>query len=292
MFAEEWPLMLFTLLTQLAVGSFFMLVLIRTLLVKTGKTEANHAIEFGVKAVGITMGIALIFSLFHLGTPSGAYRSIFNLGASWLSREILTAGGFFALTILTYFQLKKGNYNSALGWVSSFVGLAAIFSMASIYATSIRPAWDNFNTYLAFYGTTFLFGCIGATLCVLFRRDGVKLSEEMVSVLKKVSVISLAAVAAPLVYLPIYLSALNGGSSAAMASAEMLSGTYAFTLVIRWILSIAGGIVLAYFAFKLSKQQPVSANLIYLAFVGVLVGEFIGRYVFYASAVSIMIGLQ
>jgi len=32
MFAEEWPLMMFTLLTQLAVGSFFMLVLIRSYL--------------------------------------------------------------------------------------------------------------------------------------------------------------------------------------------------------------------------------------------------------------------
>ncbi|HZK85300.1 MAG TPA: DmsC/YnfH family molybdoenzyme membrane anchor subunit [Desulfosporosinus sp.] len=32
MFAEEWPLMMFTLFAQLAVGSFLFLILIRTML--------------------------------------------------------------------------------------------------------------------------------------------------------------------------------------------------------------------------------------------------------------------
>jgi anaerobic dimethyl sulfoxide reductase subunit C (anchor subunit) len=292
MFAEEWPLMMFTLLTQLAVGSFLMLVLIRTLLVKTIKQEANQFIQFGTKAVGIVMGIALVFSLFHLGTPTGAYRSILNLGSSWLSREILTAGGFFGLWFLTYTQLKKGNFNSILGWITAIIGLLAIYCMASIYATSVRPAWDNANTYLAFYGTTLLFGSVGATLSLLLGNKGMKVSDELGSILKKVSIIGLAAVIIPLVYLPVYISGLNGSGSAAMASAQMLSGTYAFTLIIRWILSVAGGILLTYFIFRQSNRQPASANLIYLAFAGVFIGEFIGRYVFYASAVSIMIGLN
>lgn len=292
MFAEEWPLMMFTLLTQLAVGSFFILVLVRSLLVKTEQKEANQFIQFGVKAVGMTMGIALVFSLFHLGTPSGAYRSILNLGSSWLSREILTAGGFFVLWFVTYLQLRKGSYSSVLSWITSLVGLLAIYSMGSIYATSVRPAWDNANTYLAFYGTTFLFGSVGATLSLFCNKKGTNLSDESVSTLKKVSIAGLAAVIIPLVYLPVYIASLNGGNSAAMASAQMLSGTYALMLVVRWILSVAGSILLAYFISKLSKKQPVSGNMLYLAFVAVILGEFIGRYVFYASAVSIMIGLK
>lgn len=291
MFAEEWPLMMFTLLTQLAVGSFLILVLIRSLL-KTEQKEANQLLLFGVKAVGVTMGIALVFSLFHLGTPSGAYRSILNLGSSWLSREILTAGGFFVLWFVTYLQLRKGSYSSVLGWITSFVGLLAIFSMGSIYATSIRPAWDNANTYLAFYGTTVLFGSVGATLSLLGSKKGMNLSSETLSTLKKVGIIGLAAVIIPLVYLPLYVASLKGGNSAAVASAQMLSGTYGFVLALRWILSAAGGILLAYFISKLNKKKVVSVNLIYVAFAAVLVGEFIGRYVFYASAVSIMVGLQ
>lgn len=292
MFAEEWPLMMFTLLTQLAVGSFVMLVLIRSLLGKTESKEANQLLQFGVKAVGVTMGIALVFSLFHLGTPSGAYRSILNLGSSWLSREILTAGGFFALWIVTYLQLRKGSYSSLLGWMTSIVGLLAIFCMGSIYATSIRPAWDSANTFLAFYGSTFLFGSVGATLSLLRGKSGMNLSGESLSTLKKVSIIGLAAVVLPLVYLPLYISSLNGGNSAAVASAQMLSGTYGVVLALRWILSAAGGILLAYFISKLNKKKVVSVNLIYVAFAAVIVGEFIGRYVFYASAVSIMVGLK
>lgn len=292
MFAEEWPLMIFTLLTQLAVGSFFMLVLVRSLLVKTEQKEANQFIQFGVTAVGLTMGIALVFSLFHLGTPSGAFRSILNLGSSWLSREILTAGGFFVLWFVTFLQLRKGNYSSALGWITSFVGILAIYSMGSIYATSVRPAWDNAHTYLAFYGTTFLFGSVGATLSLFLSKKGTSLSDESLNTLKKVSIVSLVAVIIPLIYLPVYISSLKGGNSAAMASAQMLSGTYALTLAVRWILSVAGGILLAYFISKLSKKQPVSGNMLYLAFAAIILGEFIGRYVFYASAVSIMIGLK
>jgi len=292
MFAEEWPLMMFTLLTQLAVGSFFMLVLIRSLLVKTEQKEANQFLQFGVKAVGVTMGIALVFSLFHLGTPSGAYRSILNFGSSWLSREIITAGGFFVLWFITFLQLKKGSYSGVLGWITSLVGLLAIYSMASIYATSIRPAWDNANTYLAFYGTTFLFGSVGATLSLLCGKKGMNFSDESLSALKKVSIIGLVAVIIPLIYLPLFISSLNGGNSAAIASAQLLSGAYAFPLAFRWILSVVGGILLAYFISKLSKKQAVSGNMLYLAFATIILGEFIGRYVFYASAVSIMVGLQ
>ena len=94
MFAEEWPLMMFTLVSQLAIGSFLMLVLVRSLLTKQDPQGAAKLTNPGFKAVGVLMVVALLLSLFHLGTPTGAYRSILNLKSSWLSREILTAGGF------------------------------------------------------------------------------------------------------------------------------------------------------------------------------------------------------
>lgn len=292
MFAEEWPLMTFTLFTQLAVGSFFMLALVRTLITKGEEAEANRWIQLGVKTAGGFALIGLILSLFHLGTPLGAYRSILNLGSSWLSREIITAGGFFVLLLITYSQLRKGSFNKVLAWITAIVGLLAIYSMASIYAGSIRPAWDNFNTYVAFYGTTFLFGSVGATLLLLIGKKEVSLSAESLSALKKASFFALAAAIIPLIYLPLYLSSLNGGGSAAAASAQMLTGSYAFPLAVRWILSLGGAGLLTYFIMKLGKKQAGSFNMLYLAFGAVLLGEFIGRYVFYASAVSIMIGLQ
>lgn len=97
MFAEEWPLLMFTLFMQLAVGSYIFLVIIRSLTIKTDKEKSLKMTKTGMTLVGPTIIIALILSVFHLGSPFEAYRSIGNLGSSWLSREILLSGMFFAL---------------------------------------------------------------------------------------------------------------------------------------------------------------------------------------------------
>ncbi|MHB8074094.1 dimethyl sulfoxide reductase anchor subunit family protein [Desulfosporosinus fructosivorans] len=291
MFAEEWPLMMFTLLSQMAVGTYFILILVRSILSAKNSQVANQITKSGVAVVGPLMAIALIFSLFHLGSPLGAYRSISNLGSSWLSREIVTAGGFFVLWAIGYYLEKKGKSGSALSLITVLFGFAAIFSMASIYATSVRPAWADVNTYIAFFGTTLLFGTAGALASIVYGMKGSTVSAEVTDSLKKISYLGIAALAVQLVYLPFYISGLGSAGSAAMASAELLKDSYSMTMIFRWIVSIAGGMLLLYAVFKGGKGT-IPANTVYLALGVVIVGEFIGRYVFYASAVSIMVGLK
>jgi anaerobic dimethyl sulfoxide reductase subunit C (anchor subunit) len=292
MFAEEWPLMMFTLISQLAIGSFILLVLVRSMLARKDARTAKQLTRFGFLAVGPLMALALVFSLFHLGTPTGAYRSILNLGSSWLSREILTAGGFFVLWFISYKAYQKENGGNSLGWITSLVGLLAIYSMASIYVSSIRPAWDNANTYVSFFGTTFALGCLGAAGLITYGAKGNELSHETLLLLKKVSLVSVAAVILPLLYLPVFISGLGSGVAAAQASAELLSGSYAIVLVTRGILSLFGAGLLFYGIGKAANMRSVPTHLVYTALILVIVGEFIGRYVFYASAVSIMIGMN
>lgn len=292
MFAEEWPLMMFTLISQLAIGSFILLVLVRSLLAQIDAPSAKRLTSFGFLAVGPIMALALIFSLFHLGTPMGAYLSILNLGSSWLSREILTAGGFLVLWFVSYKGYQKENAGSALGWITSLVGLAAIFSMASIYGNSVRPAWDNANTYIGFFGTTFALGSLGAASFISFGAKGSALSAETIALIKRVSLIGAVAVILPLIYLPVFISGLGNGVGAAQASGQLLAGSYAFTLVARGVLSLIGAGLLYFGLSKATTTKLIPTNLIYLAFVMVVAGEFIGRYVFYASAVSIMIGMK
>lgn len=292
MFAEEWPLMMFTLISQLAIGSFIILVLVRAHYNRKDAKLGKELTDFGFKFVGPLTALALIFSLFHLGTPMGAYRSIFNLDSSWLSREILTAGGFFVLWFVTYKAYQKENSGIALGAITSIVGLAAIFSMASIYATSIRPAWSNVNTYVAFYGATFALGSLGAVSLIGYGAKGKTFSDETVSLLKKVCLIGIIAVVLPLVYLPVFISGLGNGGVAAQASAQLLGGSYVLPLIFRGAMSLIGAGLLYYGLGKVAQTKSLPANLVYLAFALVIVGEFIGRYVFYASAVSIMIGMN
>ena len=218
MFSEEWPLMMFTLFSQLAVGTYLILILVRAAMKGKNSQVANQITRNGVTMVGPIMAIALILSVFHLGTPLGAYRSISNLGSSWLSREIVTAGGFFVLWAINYYFERKRKIGSALSWIAALFGLAAIFSMASIYATSVRPAWTNINTYIAFYGTTLLFGAAGALASIVYGLKGTKVSAEVTNTLKKISFVAIAALAIQLIYLPIYISGLGHDGSAARKS--------------------------------------------------------------------------
>jgi len=293
MFAEEWPLMMFTLFSQLAVGSFVILMLMRTLLGQKEPVVGNQLTDQGIKQVGWVMALALAFSLFHLGTPSGAYRSIYHLATSWLSREILTAGGFFVLWFISQAFLRKGKFSQALGWVTALVGLAAIYSMASIYATSIRPAWTNSNTYLAFYGATFAMGTAGALSFVTFACKGREVSKETLSFVRKISGITLVSVLLMLLYLPMMISSLSGGGAAAQASAKLLTGSYMVPLVLRGILSIGGALLLSLRLGKSGEMaNALSPQSIYLALLLIFIGEIVARYVFYATAVSITVGMM
>ncbi|WP_434512226.1 dimethyl sulfoxide reductase anchor subunit family protein [Desulfitobacterium sp. AusDCA] len=291
MFAEEWPLMMFTLFSQLAIGSFVILFLIHTLLSKKDAQNANALTQKGIENVGWIMALALVFSLFHLGTPTGAYRSIYHLASSWLSREILTAGGFFVLWFITRYALKKGKSAAVLGWITAIAGIAAIYSMASIYATSIRPSWMNPNTYVAFFGATFAMGTAGALSFMAIDAKKAQFSAETLSLLKKISLIAGVGVLIQLLYLPVLISSLNNGGTAAQASAHLLSGSYLVPLVLRGIISLIGAALL-YLALSSSAKgvRSISSQKIYMGLLLMFVGEFVARYVFYGTAVSIMIG--
>lgn len=292
MFAEEWALMMFTLLSQLAIGTFIILTAVQTMLAqKAGEKTALELTRFGFLAVGPVMALALIFSLFHLGSPAIAFRAISNLGSSWLSREILFAILFLVLWFAAYSTLRKGKTVNILGWITSVAGVVTVYSMAGIYAASVRPAWANVNTYFAFFGTMLLFGVLGTTAAVVFSRKGATLNVETIDVLQKTSWVAFIGIAVQLIYLPVFLTGLASGGTAAQASAGLMAGAYAFPEVLRWALSIAGGILLVYaFAKQRKSGQALPANLVYLGLSAVLVGEFIGRYIFYATAVSIMVG--
>lgn len=288
-FAEEWPLMTFTLLAQLSIGTFIILMVIKAL-IGNQDAQASKALRFGFTMVGPITLLALIFSVFHLGDPLGAPRSILNLASSWLSREILTTGGFFALWIVFWWLSRKGKESNALGWVTALVGLAAIFSMCHIYSSSVRPAWANMNTYVAFYGATFAMGVLGAVSVFVLGMKG-SFSEAVTKALIKLSYVSVAAVVLPLIYFPIYLSGLKADGATGEASAQILTGSMGL-LIFRVILSVIGVVLLVYLLKKQeNKAQSFPVSVILLALVLVVAGEFMGRYLFYACGISPIIGI-
>ena len=290
MFAEEWPLMMFTLISQLAIGSFIMLAVIRFSLNKHDATMAAKLTNPGFKAVGVIMSLALLLSVLHLGAPMGAYRSVLNLRFSWLSREIMTAGGFLFFWFLSYRAYQKETAGNGLAWVTSLLGLFVVLSMSNIYSHSIRPAWTNANTYIAFFSATFTLGSLGAAAFIVYGAKGAELTSAVIDQLKKMSLIAGAAIILPLLYLPIYISSLANGNAAAQQSVQLLTGSYQFLLTLKGVLSLAGAGIISYAIWRAGNDTQ--QRWVYLAFILVMIGEFLGRFVFYGSAVSMTIGLN
>lgn len=291
MFSGEWPLLMFTLLSQLAIGSFVLLLGVQYILQKQNNQLANDTTRWGMMMVGPVMALALILSLFHLGKPFSAYLSITNLATAWLSREILTAGGFFVLWVAYYYLFRKNKPSLVLGGITAIFGLAAVYSMANIYSNSINPAWIDPNTQITFFATTFVLGVIGTSVSVLHTNRDCQLSIELAGILKKLAIVAVLAALIPLLYLPVFIANLSAGGDAALASANLIGQTYAFQLILRWVLSLAGlGVLFCTFYRKYREKQKISFAPLALAFALVLAGEFLGRYIFYATAVAFIIG--
>ena len=83
--------------------------------------------------------------------------------------------------------------------------------------------------------------------------------------------------------LPLYMAYLG---SAALGSLKLMTGMYGSSLVMRLVLVFAGAGVLAAYLYRAASsagKEQLMATLVYSAFVLVLVGEVMGRFLFYAT---------
>ncbi|WP_280769692.1 dimethyl sulfoxide reductase anchor subunit family protein [Salipaludibacillus daqingensis] len=292
MFYQEWPLILFTLLGQLAVGTFLLLMIARTVLSKKDNQGLSRQwTKNGFLAVAVTMAVGIGLSMFHLGAISNAINTLSNFGSSWLSREIVFSGMFLALVGATFLMDHYKKNITAVGWITAVVGIVAVYSMASVYTTTIIPAWSHVNTYVAYFGTTMVYGIVGVIACMLLLSKGQKLQPSCLTFLRYLSIAAMVVVILQLAFLPAYFTSLAGSGIAGQASLQLMFDSYAFTMVLRWLLTLAGGglflFVFYRFAGNLSTKTPA---LIYLAISLIVIGEFMGRYLFYAAGIPMQIG--
>ena len=285
--AEEWQLLLFTLMMQAAVGIFLFVVIIRGL-PKLDMKFRQSITRTGLLLTGPLVVVGILLSALHLGDPFGAYRSIMNVGSSWLSREILFTGLFFAMWLVAFILDRRGKWNQAFGWLTVIVGAGAIVSMASIYATSIIPAWSDFNTYLSFFGTAVFFGAVMTVVMILRSKE--EKTEQVHGLLKSIAVAASIVLVVQLMYVPIFLSGLSTAGVAGNASLELFAGEHIWSMVIRWGLSLAGIGLIVFALFKNRLIQTKHYALFYAAFAMIIAGETLGRFIFYATGVPMMIG--
>lgn len=297
---SELPLILFTLLSQMAVGSFVVLGVVQVVARrKHDAATVDRLTDSALYAIGPVMVAALAVSMIHLGNPMNALNVLRGLGSSWLSMEILLGCTFTGLgaafAVCQWRHWFSPLLRQVLAGVTALVGLAFVWATAHVYLIPTVPAWDSWTTPVAFYATTFLLGClaVGAafvTVHAVRRSRGTAADPALAglirSSLRGIGVASIALLAVELVVLPVWTLGLatDGGAAAATSADALMAGGGAW-LIVRLVLAVLGAGVLGFFLYRVASKGAERVLLVTAssAFVLVLVAETLGRIQFFDS---------
>lgn len=276
----EFPLVLFTVLGQWAIGLAFMITIIEYLIPKTINANNEKQLRIGGMVVLPLVALGLIFSVFHLGQPLSAFKALMNLGVAKLSMEILFFGfvGVLAL-IYSYMWWKTPNNTSRkiVGAALSLVGIAAIVVSSKVYSLPGRPAWNSWQTTAAFLLTALLLGAVTVAFLLSKSED-----NEGQKAKKLLGWIIIASV----ILIGVVLTSFAKTFGASQEQSTAVAATFASSFfLVRLVLGILLPVVLAGL-FIINNNSKSASSLAAVAMVGVFVGEIAGRVLFYSSVMS------
>jgi DMSO reductase anchor subunit len=253
---SEIPLLIFTLLSQMAVGISWILGILTFFSVTYSSAL--------YPAIGIIMGPGLIVSFLHLGAPKNAWRVFFNLKKSWLSREILAALLFMVSWAITFpIILLPGSLEISKGIMSeitSLAGLGLVFSMSEVYRLRMVPTWNTWRTKATFLLTTVILGTFSVGMMQVL------IAGPIIDLLHFSGWLSVFGI----VFLSTELALCYSETSNARSAAH-------YTRILFILLGIVGAFLLVF-----SPPQYRGLTVIGI-FPVVIVEELIGRWVFYSS---------
>lgn len=160
---EDVPLILFTLLGQLAVGSVWAMAWMFPTLWALVSYNAWKLRLLPVLVIGGCLGLGMLASLAHLGTKKNAWRVFTNLKRSSLSREVFFTllFGLGLLTICLAVVLHQ-EMTAGLAFAAA-AGLGLVDHMAQVYRLPAAPGWNNWRTNAGFLVSALLLGVSAMT---------------------------------------------------------------------------------------------------------------------------------
>lgn len=258
----EMPLVLFTVLSQSAIG----LVTLSAFRQVAGPDMEPRRIRMEWLAAGIVLIAGLIASVFHLGHPSGMFRALTNLGTAWLSREALTTGIFLALLAAGLIFIRDKT-RPLLSVVTAAAGLLVIVTMGMTYSPVSFPAINNALPFVFFCLTALLLGSSAGQMFA---------SEASRPLLTRILTVSL--IVALVIYLLVPCVWLSGGTVMQQTAQLWLSSPLYWA---RIVIGLALPLVLV----KLLRKPPIWLWVLILA------GELLGRAVFFAETVHTAVNM-
>ena len=275
-YLQEFPLVFFTLLVQMAVG-----------MVLVGKcvlgNEADRALREGVRRQNVTalllFAVAVVISFVHLGTPLHAPFTLLHVTQSWLSREILMVGvvGLALLWLVVVGRKKQAVESEKKAMIlAGLCGIALLFVMSCVYNQATMPGWRNWGVFSAFLASMCMLGASWHAVALSLRSDAAPVRALGPCLVWAVLGLVLMAVSLPLAMPePSYL--VNPGS-------RLLPQTcIAWSLGLHALASGLGVVLLALAAARGMQGRGFRPALTVPAFILIVLGEGFGRLVFYLS---------
>ena len=301
---QDLALVFYTTLVQMSVGAFVILGLVHFYALRKGdEKNASEMSDRALLAIGPIVVVGVLASFLHLGNPANAFRAVSNLNSSWLSREILFTllfvgtGAVFA--VLQWRKIGSFQLRQIIALVAAALGIAVVFSMSNIYQLAAEPAWNSLATPINFFITTFLLGALALGVAFVINyyylkgkqdRANIKLQSEMLRViLQWIAIGSIVLLGVQLVVMPLFISQLSAGNAAAVESAGKLTSEFGVVFALRLVLVLLGAGLLGIFIYRnaLLNNERLMASFVIAAFTFVLVGELLGRFLFYSMHVRI-----
>ena len=284
---HEWPILVFTLLVQAAVGIALLTALYGTILKGSlDEQDVFVALRPSLAIMALLAIVGLAASFGHLGYVWNAPNAIRHIGTSWMSREIVLTSAFIGLAVLTtMYSFWQKRFVLAPLVLVVLVGLAAVYCMGQLYRATTVATWLPANTHVAFFTTVAIAGSVAYLL--LPGHLTLKAGPEA---MKRIAGVTLAivaiAVAVQFVALPLFTEALPKMADGVVTYPHRPVESYAALELLRmarWIAAAAG---VALFAYALwgatSERRQVSLSLSALAVLCLIAAESMGRYVFFA----------
>ena len=301
---REWALPVYTILMQMAVGGLFILWMVRLFASsKFTSTELDRMIQNPIMAITVTGFLAMIGAHFHLSKPFHSFLAILNIQTSWLSREILFTVLFFltnaGLWYLSRFKIHHQKLITSLGWLGILFGLIVVYCMSRIYILPTQEVWNSVSMVFSFYTTTLLLGSMMIACLMMLdlkfaeiqNSKDIEIHARLIHYsFKGLSFLTLGSVILDISITLLQINMLQKGDAAAHSSLNLLFELYLPLLILRGILLIYAPFSLVYFVNRMYRQNRPPQGImmpVYISSLFIIVGEIIGRFLFYAIHVRV-----
>jgi len=270
--------MVFTVLGQCVAGGFIVMAL--ALLTGVSDRVQQKRVHWAMIVLWVLMGIGFMASVLHLGSPLRAFNSLNRIGESALSNEIASGSVFFAVGGFWWLVTVLGKMPQVLGkiWMmlTMILGVFFVWMMCKVYLIDTVPTWYSVYTPLSFFLTMFIGGPLLGYL--LLRVAGV--TGWGMRLLPAISLLAVVVSSMVVMLQGMDLSTIH--SSIMQASALVPE----YGALMSWRLLVLALALACWIIPQLKGGQPNPAVLTF-AFVLVIVGELIGRGVFYGLHMTV-----